>query len=118
MINLLEEKIEDIKYYKLSINDIVHIGNEKYGMSWSEFCTIANVEYDNGFGSPEVAPDLKIIFKDGTYLRRWEYDGSEGWEAVKPFKVPKTYLPIKHLIGDMWDSLEDLNSGDIKCINY
>lgn len=39
-------------------------------------------EYDEGYGSQHLYGT--ILFKDSTWLSRWEYDGSEGWEYNKP----------------------------------
>ena len=39
--------------------------------------TLANLEYDNGYGTQELFG--VVVFNDGTWLSRWEYDGSEGW---------------------------------------
>lgn len=38
--------------------------------------------YDNGYGLQHLYGT--ILFKDNTWLSRWEYDGSEGWEYNKP----------------------------------
>ena len=46
---------------------------------WENFKEVANVEYDSGFGSPQVAEDLIIMGSD-FWLERHEYDGSEWWE--------------------------------------
>lgn len=35
------------------------------------------IEYYNGYGGQELFGE--VVFKDGTWLERWEYDGSEGW---------------------------------------
>jgi len=37
-------------------------------------------DYDNGYGGAEVPEETEIVFKDGTWLSRSEYDGSEWWE--------------------------------------
>lgn len=43
-------------------------------------------EYDSGYGRQEL--DGTIWLKDGTWLERYEYDGSERWEhkAVPVYK--------------------------------
>lgn len=38
--------------------------------------------YDDGYGLQHLYGT--ILFKDSTWLSRWEYDGSEGWEYNKP----------------------------------
>lgn len=87
MANLLEETLERMKGVGLGPEDIVFIGSadNEYSMAgWREFRDLADVEYDDGYGAPEVATDLEIWFQDGTYFVRAEYDGSEWWDAVIP----------------------------------
>lgn len=43
--------------------------------------TLASINYDNGYGGQELFGT--IVFKDGTWLERGEYDGSEWWEHRK-----------------------------------
>jgi hypothetical protein len=43
-----------------------------------EFLKSLDFNYSNGFGLQEVFGT--IVFNDNTWLDRWEYDGSEGWE--------------------------------------
>lgn len=42
---------------------------------------LASINYDNGYGGQELFGT--IVFKDGTWLERGEYDGSEWWEHRK-----------------------------------
>lgn len=39
-----------------------------------------DVEYDAEFGSQECYGTVLLV--DGSWLERWEYDGSEGWRQV------------------------------------
>lgn len=110
MINLLKETKKAIRHSGHKISDIVHIGNDEYGCTWEKFSDIADQEYICGYGAQKVAKDLTIVFKDGSTMWRGEHDGSEWWEYSKPFKVPVTYKSIKELVGDMWNSIEDLNA--------
>lgn len=41
---------------------------------------LAAIDYDDGYGSQELFGI--IVFKDGTWLQRHEYDGSEHWERM------------------------------------
>lgn len=102
VINLLKETKLDIKNSGHSSEDIAFIGLEYSGRScnWEEFCLLADREYDDGFGSQEVASDLIIVFSDGSFMRRTEYDGSEGWEFLSPFVKPENTLPMKSLFQD------------------
>ena len=101
MANLLEETLERMKGVGLGPEDIVFIGSadNEYSMSgWREFEALADVEYDDGYGAPEVATDLEIRFQDGTHFVRAEYDGSEWWEAVIPRVNPESSTkPITRL---------------------
>jgi hypothetical protein len=45
---------------------------------------LLSFEYDSGYGSQEVGG--VIVFNDGTWMERREYDGSEWWES---FKTPQ-----------------------------
>ena len=99
-MNLLQETKEAIEASGHAVADIVFIGSEKTGhqCTWDEFCTLADVEYDSGYGAAEVAQDLIVVFSDGQKLWRGEYDGSEWWEHSTPFKRPDASWPIKHLV--------------------
>ena len=53
----------------------------KIGYSESDyqvFLDSLDFEYENGFGIQQLFGF--VWFKDGTWMERWEYDGSEGWE--------------------------------------
>ena len=43
--------------------------------------TLDSINYDNGYGGQELFGN--IVFKDGTWLERGEYDGSEWWRLCK-----------------------------------
>ena len=84
---------------------------------WREFEALADVEYDDGYGAPEVATDLEIRFQDGTHFVRAEYDGSERWDAVIPRVNPESSTkPITRLtvtpreIG--WATLAEMAKAD------
>ena len=111
-MNLLKETMCDIMESGHTPKDIIFIGSERTGHSctWDEYVTLANIEYDNGFGSQKIADDLIIVFKDGCKMWRSEYDGSESWGYSKPFKMPEDLKPIKALTYDgcMWESLNEI----------
>lgn len=112
-MNLLNETIDAINESGHSVEQIIFIGSEKTGhqCTWDEFQTLANREYDNGYGAQVVATDLIIVFGDGTKLWRGEYDGSEWWEFSRPFVKPETCNPIRDLFVTRcgWQDLEDIN---------
>ena len=47
-------------------------------------------EYDSGFGEQELFGTLWL--KDGTWLSRGEYDGSEGWEHNTLPEIPNDLI--------------------------
>jgi hypothetical protein len=100
MANLLRETTIAITSSGHTPEDIVFIGSEKSGHSctWQEFTVIADVEYDAGFGSQKVAPDLIIVFKDGQKMWRGEYDGSEWWAYSRPFVLPGERKPMTRVV--------------------
>lgn len=115
-MNLLKETKEAIAASGHAEADIVFIGSEESGheCTWGEFCLLADVEYNAGYGAAEVAKDLCIAFSDGQKMWRGEYDGSEWWEHSTPFKRPEKKLPITRLtvagtdnVG--WVDLAELN---------
>ena len=113
MTNLLRETRDVLAGYGYTANDIKFIGSTDSGHSciWKEFESLANFEYNSGYGAQEVASDLKIILQDGSYLIRWEYDGSEGWELIKEPSIPTELKKIKSLGGGdaAWKTLSELN---------
>ena len=116
MQNLLKETIKDIKQSGHKVSDITFIGSidSGYSCTWDEFLTLADIEYDNGFGCQEIASDLTIVFSDGNTMWRAEYDGSEWWEYSKPVEIPENQKKILKLNGGLWTTLEELheNSDD------
>lgn len=98
-----------------SESDIMFVGSDdgKYRMNWEKFKQKANFLYDNGYGAQEIACDLIVCFKDGSYLDRYEYDGSESWayHGLKIFKEDDEYEDFDILGGSnhMWESVEYMN---------
>lgn len=109
-INFLEETREILELAGVGENDIIYIGSDPIGnppyyvCNWWEFEALADFEYDNGFGSAQIARDLVMLAeKKGTYtiFSRNEYDGSEWWE-YRTTKVPDldSCLPLKFVKPD------------------
>ena len=113
-MSLLIETQDDIKQSGHTADDIVFIGSEKSGYSctWHEFTSLANREYDSGFGPQKVATDLIVVFRDGSKMWRDEYDGSERWSYSEPFVMPKETTPIGCLFAKRvgWEDLSEINS--------
>lgn len=87
--NLLQETWEAIEKVS-SVEEVLCVRSGEYVCSWEEFKTLADFLYDSGFGGHEVDLSLQVRFKDGSFLSRWEYDGSEGWRYNKAFVMPTT----------------------------
>ena len=77
-----EETIDVLKDNGKTFDDVEWIGGDDFEISKENFERISNFTYDDGYGSQEVANDLKLVGKDFIMIR-WEYDGSEGWEYIK-----------------------------------
>lgn len=97
MTNLLTETLEAMQYAHKAHHEVTFVGSLRSGhrCTWEEFEIIANREYDAGYGCHEVALDLVITFTDGSWLERYEYDGSEGWVYKSVIDVPSVELPLK-----------------------
>ena len=101
--NLLKETNEFLTLHNLDSKDIIFIGFIETGKnvaercSWAEFESLADITYDGGYGMPGIKEALIIIFNDGTRMYRHIYDGSEWWEIIEPFVMPKDPKPIKFL---------------------
>jgi hypothetical protein len=98
-MNLLKETIAVFNDHNLVPHNILFIGCEETGhrCSWEQFQTLADREYDNGYGGAEVLTDIVIVFVDGTKLSRREYGGFEWWNVQKPFVMPEETKEIDSL---------------------
>ena len=114
MTNLLMETMDAIKESGHEVTDITFIGSEtgEHACTWAEFQTLADKEYDSGYGAQEVASDLVIRFSDTKHMWRNEYDGSEDWsyDGTPGPEFDGTPQPITNLIGGMWETIAGLNA--------
>ena len=112
-MNFLAETIDAIKRAGKTIDDIIFIGSEQSGhcCTWDEFEKMADFDYDNGYGGQDIPRDLIIVFADKTIMRRGEYDGSEWWEWMPIFEMPKEKHKITKLYSenDSWYDLNEIN---------
>ena len=94
MDNLWEETNRALKAKGKSFDDVVAICGNDFQITKENFEKYSKIEYDNGYGSPQVAEDLLII-GDDFWIERHEYDGAEWWE----FKDMPNYkdLPFKQI---------------------
>lgn len=80
MINLLEETLEVLQEYGITEETILWCGyKDGRWFSLERYKELANIEYNNGYGSVAIPSDLVIVGKD-FWLERATYDGSEWWE--------------------------------------
>ena len=95
MINVVEEfykaitaagkrKSTDIIAYNLKLVDWSDTPTRQVsGTTFTKTSLDAiNVDYNNGYGYQQLFG--YVLFDDGTWLSRGEYDGSEWWEYNKP----------------------------------
>jgi hypothetical protein len=80
---------------KKTTEDVMWVGSRdgKYAISWEQFESIANVEYDAGYGGQEVVMDL-VVVGHGWWLSRGEYDGSEWWNYNSPPALDPDYRTL------------------------
>lgn len=122
-MNLLQETIQVLHKNNKTTADVVWVGSPNYtSISWLEFASLADIEYDAGYGASKVATDLVVVGKD-FWLSRGEYDGSEWW-AFNTLPIrPENYKPVQAVTIDQalaldydiacgWQSLGRIN-GDI-----
>lgn len=99
MANLKKEVLCILEQNGKTIDDIIWIGCEQFRMDVKTFWNLADTEYDDGYGAPEVATDLLIVGKD-FWLERADYDGSEWFEFKVMPKMPGRIEPITALTVD------------------
>ena len=106
-LTLLEETRHDMKTNNVDESQVAWVGGSEQWFTWDEFCSIANVDYDSGFGGQVVATDL-IVVGNGWWLERHEYDGSEWWEFKTGHTKPETHLAPPSVVGGCWCRLSEL----------
>lgn len=89
LTNLLKETLNVMESCNKKWEDIDFIAfKDNTTISLEDFKKFANFEYDSGSCGAEVSENLVIVFKDGSWLERAEYDGSEWWEYKKTPEKP------------------------------
>lgn len=111
MANLLKETLLVLEQVSLTPGDVNWVGSRdgKYAISWEQFESIANVEYDAGYGGQEIVVDL-VVVGSGWWLSRGEYDGSEWWNYNSPPAIDADHQPftkVKDPHGSSWVSIEE-----------
>ena len=113
MRNLLEETLMVLEKHDRTSADVQWVGCEAGWFSWEYFSSIADFEYDSGYGGQEIAYDL-IIVGDNFWLERGEYDGSEWWEFKTMFDKPTEeikpqFLSCHQIKYPGWKTVADIN---------
>jgi len=114
-MNLLKETVAVLRDNGYGMDDIESVQGGDVRISIDRFKKLANREYDDGYGAQEVAEDLVILLKDGSWLSRAEYDGSEWWrfnkrpDVVAEIGDDKVHTLIAGGLGTMWTSLAAMN---------
>lgn len=92
MINAKEELLDELDGEKPLCGQVI-VGdvttNLRVGYSdvdWEKFLEKIDVEYDPCFGCQELFGTIWL--ENGTWMERFEYDGSEWWRFMKQPEVP------------------------------
>lgn len=110
--NLLKETRECLEELGLTFDDILYIGNGSIHISKDHFFELADVYYNDSYGSAEIVTDIKLIGTNFMFVRR-EYDGSEWWEyqcipnTIKSKQVKLKSLKVSHYIENMGSYILD-----------
>jgi len=78
-VNLLRETVEALTENGYSAADVRWVGDRDHWTTWEQFASLADFDYDDGFGAVEIRQELLVV-GSGWWLERHEYDGSEWWE--------------------------------------
>ena len=94
-MNLLNETLRKMEIWKHGPQDVAEVqwcsDKKKHCCTWDVFAEASKgFNYDNGYGCAEVNITLVVLFKDGSWLERKEYDGAEWW----------VYISLKHPLND------------------
>ena len=111
-MSLLKETIDVIEESNMSVDDVEWVGScdGAWVMSWDWFASISDIDYDSGYGAPEVAQDLVVVFRDGSWLERYEYDGAECWRHKRrPYPKNSPEIPVRVIHPGGWMTLADIN---------
>lgn len=114
--NFWDETLAVLEENGKTFDDVLYICGNYFCVSKDNFEEVAKKTiYDAGFGSQEIACDLKIV-GDCWWMERSEYDGSEGWEFREkndpPTETFKIHTLQAHNYNYVWDDLGMMQSHD------
>lgn len=109
MAELIQETKDFMQAHGYSKEDIQWIGGRDFTVPIDCFWKAKPQIYDAGYGSQEVAMDLVIVFKDGSWLERQEYDGSEWWAYKRCPSMPLRIEPVKKFTSTYDSTLARIN---------
>jgi hypothetical protein len=109
MENLLQQTLEILANNGKTPANVLWVGGGEYAGTWNDFAAVADVEYDDGFGSPKVATDLFVVGADW-WLERHNYDGSEWWEFKTKPQRPANPKSFECVIGNLWPKMAQLHT--------
>lgn len=115
MTNLYTETMNALEEHDYALDDIEAVFGEAFAITVDEFVELAKAtDYNAGYGAPEVATDLAILMKDGSWYSRAEYDGSEWWQYNRRPSPPEEVRHVDRLTARRigWESLEECNRED------
>lgn len=95
MTDYANELVKKLGMYGYVPTDIAWVGTSEFKIPISEFiATALGTTYNAGYGRPETPGDVMIVMKDGSWFKRYEYDGSECWVYEVPPIEPAVTLHI------------------------
>jgi hypothetical protein len=106
LTNLLAETEKYLRDLHFKPSDVAWVGasDGRVASSWDRFAALVHgLEYDAGYGAQEIASDLVVVFKDGSWLERDEYDGSEGWAYKHKPLLQLGAKPLVSVVSEGWD---------------
>lgn len=111
--HLITDFIRSLHEYHMRTKDVLFIMTSCGYMSWEDFCKVARHDYFNsGYGSPEVAIDLKIFTTKGYFYRHEICDGMEEWRFhYTDHEMSNNKLDtadVKSFVGGHWNTLSEI----------
>lgn len=117
-MNLGKETIKVLQDHRYSKSDILWIGGKDFRIPADNFWEIADrTIYSPHYEPQEVALDLVIAMKDGSWFNRNEYNGAEFWQYNRCPKIPAEIKKIEYLAVDLNNDIHDWGWMTLKKLN-